>query len=82
MLKKQTCKRCFRETRFEFSIKDDIWSKLPERWQNRVLCIECFLEELEKECPDQEIRLSDFAFLGVVGDIENDEFGGILVDTS
>lgn len=81
MMKKQTCKRCFRKTRFEFSVKDEIWNKLPEKWQDHALCIECFLEELEMACPDQEFNTSDFAFLGIVGDLENDEFGGILVDT-
>lgn len=63
--------------RFEFSIKKDIWNKLPDRWHNHVLCIECFLEELEKTSPDQRFGLLDFSFLGIVG---NKNFGGILID--
>lgn len=63
--------------RFEFSIRKDLWEKLSDKWINRVLCIECFLEELEDIEPNQKFYLSDFAFLGVVGD---HLFGGILLD--
>lgn len=77
--------------RFEFSIKDKIWCKLPEKWQDKTLCIECFLELLEKEAPKQEINLNDFHFLGIIGDLDNKDktvypklknpkFGGILLD--
>lgn len=79
MLKQQYCKKCGRDIRFEFSIKDEIWNKLPKKWQNRVLCIECFLDELEKESPRHEFNLSDFRFLGVVGSAENNVFGGVLI---
>lgn len=64
----QYCKKCGRDQRFEFSIKKEIWEKLPEEWQNHVLCIECFLEELEKMSPDQIFDISDFAFLAIVGE--------------
>jgi hypothetical protein len=40
--------KCGKEMRFEFSINNEIWKKLPDTWRNKVLCIECFLEELEK----------------------------------
>ena len=80
MLKQQSCDKCFKEMRFEFCIRDDIWDKLPDQWRDGVLCIECFLEELEKERHNQEICLTDFRFLGIVGDLENDEFGGIVFD--
>lgn len=78
MLKKQTCKSCSKEIRFEFSIKNGIWHKIPKKWQNKTLCIECFLELLEKEAPNQKIELNDFYFLGAIGYPKN--FGGILRD--
>lgn len=81
MLKQQSCKKCQKEMRFEFNIKDVIWDKLPTKWRDHVLCIECFLEELEKEAPTQEIHLSDFFFLGIVGGIDNDDFGGCFIDS-
>jgi hypothetical protein len=64
----QYCKKCGRDQRFEFSIKKEIWEKLPIKWQNHVLCIECFLEELEKTSPDQRFDASDFAFMAIVGE--------------
>ena len=73
----QYCKKCGRDMRFEFSIRREIWEKLPQQWVDHVLCIECFLEELEKVSPDQCIDLSDFAFLGIVG---AGKLGGTLVD--
>lgn len=54
---------------------------LPTKWRDQVLCIECFLEELEKEVPTQEIYLSDFFFLGIVGGIDNNRFGGCFIDS-
>ena len=80
MTKNQTCKKCFREQRFEFFIKDEIWNMLPKMWQNHVLCFECFLEELEKSAPDKRLSLNDFYFLGVVG-VDNSIFGGIFLDS-
>ena len=69
----QYCKKCGRDQRFEFSIRKEIWDLMPEKWINHVLCIECFLEELEQVDREQIIRLSDFAFLGLIP-------GGILID--
>lgn len=77
----QTCKKCSREQRFEFSIKDEIWELLPGVWQNHVLCFECFLEELERAVPDKRLSLNDFFFLGIVGVSDNNSFGGIFLDS-
>jgi len=82
MLKQQSCDKCHKEMRFEFWIDDDIWSKLPDQWRDGALCIECFLEELEKNVPDQEFDMSNFHFLSIVGSLENWDFGGILIDTT
>jgi hypothetical protein len=83
-LKQQTCKKCRAKMRFEFSIKDEIWTKLPAKWIDQILCMECFLVELEKANPDQTFCLEDFKFLGIVGGLtnwNNHSFGGILHDT-
>lgn len=64
----QSCKKCNKDMRFEFSIRDEIWEKLPTKWQDHVLCIECFLEELDKVEIDQKLNSSDFAFMVIIGD--------------
>lgn len=81
MLTKQTCDRCSREMRFAFSIKDEIWNKLSGEKRNNVLCFECFLEQLENDAPKQKICLTDFYYLGVVGSLDNSDFGGTFIDS-
>ena len=90
MLNHQTCKKCLKKMRFEFHIKDETWNKLPEKWRDRVLCIECFLEELEHVATDQKISLLDFHFLAIVGVEDFDDsdppkslhgFGGTFIDS-
>jgi len=88
----QYCKKCGRDMRFEFSIRDEIWNKLPKTWKDRVLCIECFLEELNEVEPDQEIHFDDFNYMCILDPIEETEwkgdrpkllhplFGGTLID--
>jgi len=82
MLKKQTCKNCLKEIRFEFSIQNKIWDKLPKDLQNKELCIECFLEELEKQDPNQKLKLKNFHYLGIEGKLENPQFGGIFLNSN
>lgn len=81
LLKNQTCKKCFKEISIAFNIKDEIWNKLPIKWKNKELCIECFLKELEKQSPTQKICLNDFYFLGINGSLDNSSFGGIFIDS-
>jgi len=65
--RKQTCTRCHREQRFEFSLHNEIWAMLPEEWQNSVLCIECFLEIMDDTLTDiLELTPDDFYFVGAV----------------
>lgn len=72
----QYCKKCGRDMRFEFFIRNAIWKMLPTKWHNHVLCIECFLEELENTSFRHHFSLEDFGFLGIIGK----SFDGILVD--
>ena len=88
----QYCKKCGRDQRFEFSIRDEIWNKLPEMWRDRILCIECFLEELNAADHNQEIHVTDFAYMCILDPIDDKEwegdypkllhplFGGTLID--
>jgi len=76
----QICRKCFKEMRFGYTIKDEIWNKIPNKWVNSILCIECFLEELEKVAPKQKISLNDFYFLAALGDDNHPQFGGMLID--
>jgi len=70
----QYCKKCGRDQRFEFSICDEIWNKLPEIWQNHILCIECFLEELNNACPTQKIQVSDFVYMCILDPSCNEDY--------
>ena len=40
----QSCKRCGRNTIFTFTVDDSVWNRLPDKYKNKVLCFECFLE--------------------------------------
>ncbi len=65
----QTCKKCGRPQYFEFVVKDWIWNILPKYWRNRVLCVDCFIEEMDLAL-DKGLKLSldDFEFIAFVGD--------------
>ncbi len=88
----QYCTKCNKDMRFEFSIKDEIWNKLPEPWKNQILCIECFLEELNKVDHNQEIHVTDFNYMCILDPIDDKDwkgdypkllhplFGGTLID--
>lgn len=74
------CDKCSREYRIDYNIKHEIWAKLPEQWENHSsLCLECFLEELEKTAPKQKLGLIDFSFLALRGNFSNPEFGGPIM---
>ena len=65
----QTCKKCGREQRFEYSVLDSLWIMLPKKWHNRCLCIECFIEEIDKMLIDEvNFSKNEFKFLAIVGD--------------
>jgi hypothetical protein len=75
------CEKCHRNIVFGYSIEDVLWKKLPSKYQNSILCFECFLEELEKRSPNTKIGLNNFYFMGILGDYNNNNFGGILIDS-
>jgi len=64
----QTCKRCGRSQYFEFTVKDEIWNMLPEKWRNKALCVDCFTEEMDNLLDGMKpLRLEDFNFIGIIG---------------
>lgn len=41
---KHSCKHCGRDQKLVWSVKNEIWNKLPKKYRNSALCIECFIE--------------------------------------
>ena len=77
-----SCQKCSRKIVLGYSVKDELWAKLPKPWhKGTVLCLECFIEELEKAHPSQRITLNDFYFLAIIGDYEHNDFGGMILDS-
>ena len=45
VLKRQTCKACACADKFNFHVPDDVWKRVvPARYQNNVVCLQCFDE--------------------------------------
>ena len=64
----QNCDRCSKEQRLKFSVQDYIWNLIPKEWHKKILCIECFLELLDKNLKQKlEIKLNDIIFFEIVG---------------
>jgi len=73
----QTCYRCGRRQRFEFSVTDKLWALVPVPYCYHALCIECFLLSLDERGEPLTIGLDDFVFVAVLGGYIN---SAILVD--
>jgi hypothetical protein len=73
------CPKCSRKYGIGYLIKDEIWNKLPKKMHHEGLCLECFLEELEKVAPKQKLGLNDFIHLSFRGDYRNPKFGGPII---
>lgn len=74
----QTCKKCGRVQRFEFAVSDLVWRWVPEEYQYKALCIECFLELVEERVMVAHLNLRDFQFLGIV--TPSGRLSGVLLD--
>ena len=51
----QFCKHCGRDMGYDYHIPDEMWSKLPEKYQNHVLCIHCFCKLYPEPMDEYEI---------------------------
>lgn len=65
----QTCDECKREIHFEWSAEDWVWETLPKSERKKVMCIECFLEKINK--PKNKFitnswNINDFKFISIV----------------
>jgi len=47
--KGQSCKRCGRDQHVMYSVENKVWNKLPIKYHNKMLCIECFIELYPKK---------------------------------
>lgn len=75
----ELCDNCGGHDHFAYHVNDDIWKKLPGQWnKSSVLCMECFLSELERFNPDLQLSLEDFKYLSFFSG--NNKFGGIIKD--
>lgn len=60
-LRRETCKRCWRENPVGFSVPDDVWRVVvPTRHTNHVLCLNCFDRYATRRGVDWIARGCDF----------------------
>jgi len=52
----QSCKYCGRDQNIIFSVKDEIWYKLPKKYHNKCLCLECFAKLIKENI----VEITDF----------------------
>lgn len=60
---KQSCRYCGRDQHVIWSCKDEDWIKLPKRWHNTALCLECFIALYLALYPGK-INVKDIKILG------------------
>lgn len=41
---KQSCKYCGRNQNIIWNVSNEIWTKLPPKYHNKCLCLECFMK--------------------------------------
>lgn len=73
---RQTCKNCGRIQRFEWSVVDTLWEVTTEPGDT-VLCIECWLEKVDRFLMMGDLEAEDFRFMAIVGD---DGDGCVFID--
>jgi len=55
----QSCKHCGRDQHIIWSVEDKFWNKMPVKYCNKCLCIECFVELYPKR-----LKTFNFTFKG------------------
>ena len=61
----QFCKCCGKDMDYDYSVDEETWEELPQKYHNHVLCIHCFCELYPKD-----LNKVNFKFYQL--------FGGIL----
>lgn len=61
----QRCKVCGNRDKFDFHVSNEVWKAVvPEKYQNRVVCLACFDDFVEKKRIDKAIQLELICFAG------------------
>lgn len=61
----QRCKVCGNRDKFDFHVNDEVWKVVvPKKYQNRVVCLACFDDFVEKSGIDSAIPLEIICFAG------------------
>jgi len=64
-MRRQTCKVCKCQDKFNFHVSDEIWKKaVPLELQNKVVCLPCFDELARKQNVDYSDSLEVLYFAG------------------
>ena len=62
---RQRCKVCGCRDKFDFKVRDDVWVKIiPEKYQNRVVCLACFDDFAQKKEVDYSTYIDTLYFAG------------------
>ena len=64
-LKRQTCRVCNCEDKFNFHVPDETWERIvPEPYRNSVVCLPCFDELAREKQIDYSDSLEELYFAG------------------
>lgn len=62
---RQKCKVCGQADGFSFHVPDEVWKTVvPERWQDRVVCLRCFDAFAKQKEVDYSTSLQVLCFAG------------------
>jgi hypothetical protein len=54
---KQSCRHCGRDQSVVWSCEDVLWLRLPKRWHNTALCLECFVALHPDKLNTEDIKI-------------------------
>ncbi len=57
---KQSCRYCGRDQHIIWSCKDEDWVKIPKRWHNTALCLECFINLYPEKLNPEDIEIMGY----------------------
>lgn len=64
-LLQQRCKVCGCRDKFDFHVPDQVWKEIvPQKYQNRVVCLACFDDFASKKGADYSASIELLCFAG------------------
>ena len=57
---KQSCKKCGRNQCIVWAVSNEIWNMLPDKWRNKALCLECFINLYPGNISKEDVEILDF----------------------